>query len=120
MNWPNTHGAKGEQYELDLSVSQACVQGALEVVLTQWRTAPPCIELGNSGRGRRVVTHIWRTAREVLQPSGREMILRVDRGRPGRGDLALAVCVSGDSTWRFDCRSCAAGHHATVEGPTVA
>jgi hypothetical protein len=69
----------------DLSATPAEAERALEDTYTRWR------EIGSGDGPLQQINLLTRAARKLLQPDGREMILRVDREKPGREILR----------WRF-------------------
>src|ERR1700730_12918457 len=62
----------------DLSATPAEAERALEDTYTRWR------EIGSGDGPLQQINLLTRAARKLLQPDGREMILRVDRKKPGR------------------------------------
>lgn len=82
-------------YRGELSISEAEAEGALTSALDRWREDAPLDYRRGSGtlvhKPLRTVTLLSRAARNLLQPDGREMILRVDHHEPSREILR----------WRF-------------------
>src|SRR5687768_5520653 len=82
-------------YREELSVNEVEAEGALIGALERWRddALPENVRRSGTATGEsvRTVTMLSRAARRLLQPDGREMILRVDHGEPGREILR----------WRF-------------------
>lgn len=78
-------------YRGELSVSEAEAEGALTSALHRWQDDAPRGSGKFAHKPLRTVTLLSRAARKLLQPDGREMILRVDHYEPGREILR----------WRF-------------------
>jgi hypothetical protein len=72
-------------YREELSATPAVAERALEKAKSEW------LKVADRGDEVRVVTVLVRAARRLLQPDGREMVLRVDHDEPGREILR----------WRF-------------------
>lgn len=86
---------RAKVYREDLSVSEAAAEGGLTSALDRWRDDAPANITRRSSASIdepvRTVTLLTHAARKLLQPDGREMILRVDHREPGREILR----------WRF-------------------
>lgn len=76
---------RAKVYRDELSATPAMAERALETAESEWH------KVAGRDDAVRVVTMLVRTARRLLQPNGREMVLRVNRDEPGREILR----------WRF-------------------
>lgn len=77
--------ARAEVYRNELSATPAMAERALEKAKSDWH------KVAGRDDAVRVVTLLVRAAKRLLQPDGREMVLRVNRDEPGREILR----------WRF-------------------